>query len=66
MKVSLVREMRRIDQAAAERYGLPELLLMENAGHRAAEQMAALMHGVKGKTICILRPIILIRCMSVH
>lgn len=54
MKVSLVKEMRRIDQTAAEHYGIPEPLLMENAGHRAAEQMAELMRGVKGKTLCIL------------
>ena len=54
MKLSLVQEMRAIDKKAAEQYGIPELLLMENAGHRAAESMQQLLQGVEGKTICIL------------
>lgn len=32
MKVSSVAEMRQMDRTAIERYGIPELLLMENAG----------------------------------
>ena len=54
MKLSLVQEMRVIDKKASEQYGIPELLLMENAGHRAAESMQQLLHGAAGKTLCIL------------
>jgi len=54
MKVSLVDEMREIDRKATEDYGIPELLLMENAGRRAAEAMEELLGGVEGKTICVL------------
>lgn len=35
MKVSRVAEMRAMDQAAADRFGITEALLMENAGHAA-------------------------------
>ncbi len=42
MKTALTREqLRRIDQRAVERYGIPGLILMENAGRSAAE----LIHG---------------------
>lgn len=46
--------MRRIDKSAAEDYGLPELVLMENAGHRTAEAMADMLAPIAGKTICVL------------
>lgn len=54
MKLSLVEEMRRIDKEAVERYGIPELLLMENAGHQAAESMEKLLGGALEKNICVL------------
>lgn len=54
MKIGTVAEMRQIDKRAAEEYGLPGLLLMENAGHRAAEAMADLLGGAEGKTVCVL------------
>ncbi|MBQ4211693.1 MAG: NAD(P)H-hydrate epimerase, partial [Selenomonas sp.] len=54
MKIALSEEMRNIDKAAAEVYGLPELLLMESAGHRTAQAMASLLQGVRDKSICVL------------
>ncbi|MFV0636008.1 NAD(P)H-hydrate dehydratase [Mitsuokella sp. WILCCON 0060] len=54
MKISLVKEMREIDRRAGEEYGLPELLLMENAGRQTAAAMISLLGSVKGKTICVL------------
>ena len=33
MKVALAKQMHEIDKSAVEEYGLPELSLMESAGH---------------------------------
>ncbi len=54
MKIALSEEMRNIDRVTAETYGLPELLLMESAGHRVAQAMASLLQGVGDKSICVL------------
>ncbi|MBQ3971239.1 MAG: bifunctional ADP-dependent NAD(P)H-hydrate dehydratase/NAD(P)H-hydrate epimerase, partial [Selenomonadaceae bacterium] len=54
MKISLVDEMRAVDKKATEEFGIPELLLMENAGHQAAEAMESFLGGGLGKTICVL------------
>lgn len=54
MKIAVSEEMRNIDKMAAEEYGLPELLLMESAGHRVAQAMEHLLGSVNGKTICVL------------
>ena len=54
MKISLVNEMRDIDRRAADDYGIPELLLMENAGRQAAEAMEKLLGGALEKNICVL------------
>ena len=54
MKIATSEEMRNIDRLAAEDYGLPELLLMESAGHRVAQAMEHLLGTVSGKTICVL------------
>ncbi len=53
MKVSLVKEMRAVDRRAGEEYGLPEVVLMENAGRQTAAAMVSLLGSVRGKTICI-------------
>ncbi|WP_182865775.1 NAD(P)H-hydrate epimerase [Stieleria mannarensis] len=50
-------EVRRVDQIAIESYGISGLVLMENAGRGAAEQIAALRHdsGADGnRAVCIL------------
>ena len=54
MKISLSKEMHEIDKISFEEYGLPEVVLMENAGHRAAEALQTLIKGVDGKTVCVL------------
>lgn len=54
MKIAVSEEMRNIDRLAAEEYGLPELLLMENAGHMVAQAMEHLLGSVTGKNICVM------------
>lgn len=54
MKVALAKQMHEIDRSAIEEYGLPELSLMESAGHRVFEAMKNLLGGVGKKSVCIL------------
>ena len=54
MKVALTKQMYDIDRSAVEEYGLPELSLMESAGHRVSEAMKNFLNGVAKKSICIL------------
>ncbi|MBQ7453840.1 MAG: NAD(P)H-hydrate dehydratase [Selenomonadaceae bacterium] len=54
MKVALAKQMRDIDKSAIDEYGLPELSLMENAGHRVAEAVKNFLGGVNKKSICVL------------
>lgn len=54
MKIACVEEMRSIDQRAAEVYGVPELVLMENAGHRTAEAAIEMLGTAAGKSILVL------------
>ena len=54
MKVALAKQMHEIDQCAVEEYGLPELSLMESAGHRVFEAVKNVLGGVGKKSVCIL------------
>ena len=54
MKVALAKQMHDIDKSAVEEYGLPELSLMESAGHRVFEAIKNLLGGVVKKSVCIL------------
>ena len=54
MKVALAKQMHEIDKSAIEEYGLPELSLMESAGHRVFEAVKNILGGVGKKSICIL------------
>lgn len=54
MKLASVKEMRRIDKEAAEQYGIPELLLMENAGRAVFAAAEETCGGVEGRNICLL------------
>lgn len=54
MRIADSSDMHRIDQEAETRYGLTDLVLMENAGHRAAEVVMELLSDVAGKGIVIL------------
>ena len=54
MKVSLVKEMREIDRKAVDEYGISELVLMENAGHRTMEAVEDLLGSLSEKNVCVL------------
>ena len=54
MKVALARQMHEIDKSAVEEYGLPELSLMESAGHRVFEAIKNFFGVVGKKSVCIL------------
>ena len=54
MKVALAKQMHDIDKSAIEEYGLPELSLMESAGHRVFEATKKFLGDVSKKSICIL------------
>ncbi len=54
MKVAMVEEMRQIDKLAGEKFGIPETILMENAGRATAGVVIEELAGVTGKTICVL------------
>ena len=54
MKISLVKEMRDIDRQSIERYGIPEMVLMENAGHRVAEAAQEILGGAAERSVCVL------------
>ncbi|MGE3537722.1 MAG: NAD(P)H-hydrate dehydratase [Candidatus Tectimicrobiota bacterium] len=53
IRVSRVSEMRAMDRAAIEQYGIPEVVLMENAGH-AAYAVLEREIGVAGRTVGLL------------
>ena len=54
MKVALAKQMHEIDKSAVEEYGLPELSLMESAGHRVFEAMKKFFGNVNKKSISVL------------
>ena len=66
MKVALAKEMHEIDSMAIEDYGLPELSLMESAGHRVFEAVKQVLNGVDKKSICITRSFIVYRQTLIH
>ena len=53
MNISFAEDMRDIDLRVTRDYGLPEIVLMENAGRRTAEEMAKLIDGVQDRVICV-------------
>jgi hydroxyethylthiazole kinase-like uncharacterized protein yjeF len=53
MKVSSVREMRSLDREAAEKFGIPEEILMENAGE-AAYRVIEKETGIRDRTFVVL------------
>ncbi len=54
MKIALAKQMHDIDRSAIDDYGLPELSLMESAGHRVFGALKNLLGTVANKSICIL------------
>src|SRR5688500_953859 len=54
-KIVTAEEMREIDRLTTERYGVPQLLLMENAAHAAGRVIVERLGGsVTGKSVLIL------------
>ena len=54
-KVLTAAEMREVDRLTTEKYGIPSILLMENAGHAVARVITEKLGGsVKGKSILVL------------
>ena len=54
-KILSTEEMREVDRLTTERYGIPSILLMENAAHAAARVITEKLSGsVKGKSFLIL------------
>ena len=54
MKIATGREMREIDKSTMEWFGLPGIVLMENAGRAVAEKAVALLGEPKGKIVFIV------------
>ena len=54
MKLALAQEMRNIDKLAINDFGVPEIVLMENASREIARGVEDMLSGLKGKRICIL------------
>jgi ADP-dependent NAD(P)H-hydrate dehydratase / NAD(P)H-hydrate epimerase len=54
-KVLTAAEMREVDRFTTEKYGIPSIILMENAAHAVADVIAEKLGGsVKGKSVVIL------------
>src|ERR1700745_204666 len=54
-KVLTAEQMREVDRLTTEKYGIPSILLMENAAHAVARVITEKLGGsVKGKSILIL------------
>lgn len=54
-KIVTAEEMREIDRLTTERYGIPQLLLMENAAHAASRVIVERLGGsVEGKSVLVL------------
>ena len=54
MKVTMAKQMHEIDELANEIFGLPEIALMENAGHRVFLAALKVLGEVERKSICVL------------
>lgn len=53
MKAAMAEEMRRLDEQATQDYGIPGIVLMENAGVAVAREIETITGGVSDKKICI-------------
>lgn len=53
MKIATAQQMREIDEQAINQYGIPEIVLMENAGVEVAKSIDQVIGKIAGKKICI-------------
>lgn len=53
MQVVTAGEMKKLDQAAIEEYGVPGVILMENAGRQVVEVIRQVLGNVQGKVVTI-------------
>lgn len=53
MKIVTPRQMRRYDKFAVQRYGIPSLILMENAGRAVADAAIEMLGRHKGLIVCV-------------
>lgn len=53
MKIAMVEEMQYIERMAMDSYGIPGVLLMENAGAGVARALAEVLGTLKDKKICV-------------
>ena len=54
MKIALADEMRTLDRRATKVFGIPSLLLMENAGRAVADTLQEILPAIADKQICVL------------
>ena len=54
MKILTAAQMAEVDRLTTERYFLPSILLMENAGRSFVDELAKVCPGLNGKRIMIL------------
>src|ERR1700757_2236411 len=54
MKILTAAEMREVDRLTIERYGIPSLLLMENAGKSVADFVTGRFRGLESRRIVVL------------
>ncbi len=53
MKVVSAAEMRELDRTAIEDYGIPGVILMENAGFQVVQVILQLLPNIENKSVCI-------------
>ncbi len=49
-----VRQIQSLDKIAIERYGIPSIILMENAGRAVAEEVKKSLRGKKNPRVCVV------------
>lgn len=54
MRIVTAQEMREIDRKAIQEYGIPGLVLMENAGLAVCRVIEELLNGLEGKTVLLI------------
>ena len=53
-KTVTARQIQNLDQIAIERYGIPSIILMENAGRAVAEEVKKSLRGKKKPRVCVV------------